>query len=70
MTIDKKKLFELTEKGRDRLQKLGYKVDSKERNQGVEHRYYVEKIREIFAPSGWFPFKEKSDIDLVIEKGG
>jgi len=69
LTIDKKKLFELTEKGRDRLQKLGYKVDSKERNQGVEHRYNVEKIRDAFARCGWFPFKEKSDIDLIIEKG-
>ncbi len=68
ITIDKKKLFELTEKGRDRLQKLGYKVDSKERNQGVEHRYFVEKIREVFTLRGWFPFKEKSEIDLVIEK--
>ena len=68
VTIDKKKLFDLTEKGRDRLQKLDYKVDSKERNQGVEHRYYVEKIRDVFARCGWFPFKEKSEIDLVIEK--
>ena len=68
LTIDKKKLFDLTEKGRDRLQKLGHKVDSKERNQGVEHRYYVEKIRDVFARCGWFPFKEKSEIDLVIEK--
>ena len=50
LTIDKKKLFELTEKGRARLQKLGYKVDSKERNQGIEHRYYIEKTREVFAP--------------------
>jgi hypothetical protein len=69
IVIDKKKLFELTEKGKDRLQKLGYKVDSKERNQGVEHRYFVEKIREVFTLRGWFPFKEKSDIDLIIEKG-
>jgi hypothetical protein len=68
LTIDKKKLFELTETGKERLQKLGYKVDSKERNQGVEHRYFVEKIRDVFARCGWFPFKEKSDIDLVIEK--
>ena len=66
--IDKKKLFELTEKGKERLQKVGYKVDSKDRNQGIEHRYFVEKTRGLFLPRGWFPFKEKSDIDLVIEK--
>ena len=68
LTIDKKKLFELTEKGKARLQKLGYMVDSKERNQGIEHRYFIEKTRAVFAPRQWFPFKEKSDIDLVIEK--
>jgi hypothetical protein len=68
LTIDKKKLFDLTDKGRDRLQKLGLKIDCRERNQGVEHRYFIEKIRGIFLPRGWFPFKEKSDIDLVIER--
>ena len=66
--IDKKKLFELTEKGAEYLKKVGRKIDSKERNQTVEHRYFIEKIRGIFAPNGWFPFKEKSEIDLVIEK--
>ena len=67
--IDKKKLFELTEEGKERLQKLGFMVDSGGKNQGVEHRYFIEKIREVFLPRGWFPYKEKSEIDLVIEKG-
>jgi len=66
--VDKKKLFELTERGKENLQRLGYKIDSKDKNQGLEHRYFIEKIREVFIPGGWFPFKEKSDIDLVIEK--
>ena len=69
IVIDKKKLFELTDRGTEILQKSGHKIDSRERNQTVEHRYYIEKIRGIFAPNGWFPFKEKSDIDLIIEKG-
>ena len=67
--IDKRKLFELTERGEDCLQRVGFKIQQKEKNQGLEHRYFIEKIREIFIPRGWFPFKEKSDIDLVIEKG-
>jgi len=67
--IDKKKLFELTEKGKERLQKLSFKVDSGDKNQGFEHRYFTQKIREVSLPQGWFPFKEKSEIDLVIEKG-
>jgi hypothetical protein len=68
LNIDKRKLFELTEKGKKSLQKLGYKIDSKDKNQGLEHRYFIGKIREVFIAKGWFPFKEKSDIDLVIEK--
>jgi len=67
--VDKRKLFELTDRGKESLQRLGYKTDSKDKNQGLEHRYFIEKIREVFIPKGWFPYKEKSDIDLVIEKG-
>ena len=67
-TIDRKKLIEFTEKGKERLRKLGYKIDSSDGSQGLEHRYFVERIRQIFITAGWFPFKEKSDIDLVIEK--
>jgi len=66
--IDKKKLFELTERGDDCLKKLGRKIDSRERNQGLEHRYFLEKIRQGKLPNNWFPFKEKADIDLVLEK--
>ncbi|MBM4305917.1 MAG: ATP-binding protein [Deltaproteobacteria bacterium] len=68
ITIDKKKLFELTERGEHCLQKSGRKTDSKERNQGLEHRYFLEKIRQAKLPNNWFPFKEKGDIDLVLEK--
>ena len=67
-TIDRKKLIEFTEKGKERLRKLGYKTDSSDGSQGLEHRYFVERIRQLFITAGWFPFKEKSDIDLVIEK--
>jgi len=68
LTVDKKKLFELTERGDDCLKKLGGKIDSKERSQGLEHRYFLEKIRQAKLPDAWFPFKEKADIDLVLEK--
>jgi hypothetical protein len=67
--VDKKKLFELTDRGEDCLQRLGFKLQHKDKNQGLEHRYFTEKIREVFIPKDWFPFREKSDIDLVIEKG-
>ncbi len=69
LLIEKRKLFEITDRGKEALQRLGYKIDSKDKNQGLEHRYFIERIRQVFIPKGWFPFKEKSDIDLVIEKG-
>ena len=67
--IDRKKLFELTEYGEDQAARLGLKV-SKDRNQGLEHRYFIEQVKALYLAAGWFPFKEKADIDLVIEKVG
>jgi hypothetical protein len=67
--VDKKKLFELTEPGEDCLKKVGFKIQPHDGNQGLEHRYFLEKVREALISKGWVPYKEKSDIDLVIEKG-
>ena len=65
--IERKKLFELTGEGEIQAHKLGLKI-SKEKNQGLEHRYYLDQIKQQYLKNGWFTFKEKSDIDLVLEK--
>ncbi|MFC1895390.1 hypothetical protein ACFL0Q_01840 [Thermodesulfobacteriota bacterium] len=65
--VDRKKLFDLTEQGQRWLTRVGFKV-ARDKNQGLEHRYYVDKIKQLFLSRGWFTFKEKSDIDLVVEK--
>jgi hypothetical protein len=65
--LERRKLFELTEKGEEYMTKLGLKVH-KDKNQGIEHRYFVEKIKWMLEKKGWAVFKEKSDIDLVAQK--
>ncbi len=68
VSIERKKLFELTEYGQEQAQRLGLKFP-REKNQGLEHRYFIERIKALYLECGWFPFKEKADIDLVLEKG-
>jgi hypothetical protein len=45
---------------------LGKKVCLKGRG-GLEHRYYIEKIKEHYLANEGFTFLEKDDIDLVVE---
>jgi hypothetical protein len=65
LTIDSQRLYELTPKGTDTL---GRKASHKGRG-GLEHRYFIEKIREYYFNQQGFAFLEKDDIDLVIYKG-
>jgi hypothetical protein len=45
---------------------LGKKVNHKGKG-GLEHRYYLEKIKEHYLNNKGFTFLEKDDIDLVVE---
>ena len=67
VTVERKKLFEVTPSGAETLSKIGIKV-VRDGHQGLEHRYFVEQVRQDFLQNGWFTFKEKNDIDLVLEK--
>jgi predicted transcriptional regulator len=63
VTIDGNRLYELTGKGKE---SLGKKIVKKGRG-GLEHRYYIEKIKEHYLQNEGFTFIEKDDIDLVVE---
>jgi len=63
LTIDGNRLYELTDKGK---KTLGKKLPQKGRG-GLEHRYYLEKIKEHYLNNDGFTFLEKDDIDLVVE---
>ena len=62
-TVDGLKLYELTARGKETL---GRKNPLRGRG-GLEHRYWVEKIREHYLKNEGFTFLEKEDLDLVIE---
>jgi hypothetical protein len=65
LTIDGNRLYELTIKGREAL---GRKAIHRGRG-GLEHRYYVEKIKEHYLAKAGFTFLEKDNIDIVIYQG-
>jgi hypothetical protein len=65
-TIDGQKLYELTAEGR---QALGKTFPQNGRG-GLEHKYYIEKIKEHYLQNEGFAFIEKDDIDLVVETYG
>lgn len=65
VTVDGQRLYETTHKGRETV---GRKAVHKGRG-GLEHRYYIEKIREHYASRTGFACLEKDDIDIVIEQG-
>jgi len=64
LTIDGNRLYDLTIKGKKTLPK---KAVHKGRG-GLEHRYYIEKIRDHYFAEQGFAMLEKDDIDLVVEK--
>jgi len=63
LTIDGNRLYELTARGK---KALGKKMPQKGRG-GMEHRYYIEKIKEHYIKCEGFTFIEKDDIDLLVE---
>ena len=64
LTIEGNRLYEVTLTGRE---VLGRKAFHKGRG-GLEHRYYIEKIKEHYLAREGFTFIEKDNIDIVIDK--
>ena len=62
-TIDGNRLYDLTGAGKTTL---GKKISHKGRG-GLEHRYYMEKIKDHYLQNEGFTFPEKDHIDLVVE---
>lgn len=65
LMIDGQRLYELTSKG---TEKLGRKASHKGRG-GLEHRYYIEKVKDHYQDKNCFTFLEKDNIDIVIYQG-
>lgn len=69
ITLDRRKLFELTEQGQKLLSQSGSKIRPG-KNQGIKHRYHIAQLTTAFQKSGWTVYQEKDDIDIVAEKNG
>lgn len=65
VTVDRKKLFELTALAQDYLAGLGYKTDQSHKSQGLEHRYFADRVAGALSKQGWQVTPEKHDIDLM-----
>jgi hypothetical protein len=61
----KRKLLQLTEKGRDYAEGLDLDVKHEGRG-GVIHRYWQNQIKEAFEEAGWLVFLEKFDADVYV----
>ncbi|TQQ83001.1 ATP-binding protein [Halonotius terrestris] len=65
----KRKLLQLTEKGRDYT---GNSLDLDTKHQGrggIVHRYWQHRIKKAFEEAGWHSFLEKFDADVYINMG-
>ena len=65
VTVDRKKLFELTVLAQDYLAGLGYKISQSHKSQGLEHRYFADRVAGALSKQGWQVTPEKHDIDLM-----
>ena len=63
VTVDGNRLYELTQNGK---KTLGKKMPQRGRG-GLEHRYYLEKIKAHYLQNDGLTFVEKDDIDLVVD---
>ena len=63
LTIDGNRLYDLTDGGK----KISGKKAIHQGRGGLEHRYYLEKIKAHYIENEGFTFIEKDNIDLVVE---
>ncbi|MFC1488947.1 ATP-binding protein [Thermodesulfobacteriota bacterium] len=64
-TIEGKKFLEITDSGKKLMNKFGINLYSVAGRGGIEHSYYVDKIKNQMVDAGGFAFIEKDDIDVV-----
>ena len=65
LTIDRKRLFELSASAEDFLCSQGHEIDHSHKSQGLEHRYFVDQVSRVLRKQGWQVELEKNDIDLT-----
>ena len=66
VTVERNRLFDITMQGRDVMREHGLKLENSRVRGGVEHNYWLMKIRSALAGRTRV-YLEKDDIDLVAE---
>lgn len=61
----KRKLLQLTEKGRDYAERQDLETKHRGRG-GIIHRYWQHQVKEAFEETGWPAFLEKFDADVYV----
>ena len=70
VSVDRKKLFELTSEGRIHAIELGISVKKHPSRGGVEHLYWIDKIATHLKSIGGTPILELKDIDITDTTAG
>ena len=69
VTLDGSKLLELTAKAKIALEKMDIKVRLDGGRGGLEHRFYLDRLKRHYIEKRYFTYLEKDNIDLIAEKG-
>jgi DNA-binding PadR family transcriptional regulator len=64
----RRKLLQLTEKGRQYLSEIGVDVD-REGGGGIVHQFWQHRMKEKFEEAGWTPKLELLDADVYVHLG-
>jgi len=68
--VDRKKLIELTQSGRNAARKAGLTVLNRKTRGGIEHYYWIDKTRQFLKNIEFQPVLEFHNIDLAVPKYG
>jgi len=69
-TIDRKKLIELTDKGKEIAIDEGFQIDRRNSRGGIEHFYWTEQVCQYLGKLEFQPAKEMFNIDITDVRQG
>jgi uncharacterized protein DUF87 len=70
VNVDKKKLFEITDRGKIIAEKLGIHIPRKQTKGGIEHTYWIHQTVQFLKKHEFQPTCEVNGIDIVDKKNG
>ena len=68
--VDRKKLIELTQSGKNAATEAGLTVSNRKTRGGIEHYYWIDKTRQFLKNIEFQPVLEFQNIDITVPKYG